>query len=155
MDDTIKRSDAIKAIDDLPPIYHGWGDAYDKAYIIQTLEEVPSAKMDGEYIRREDAVKASWKALYDYQDEMETKFRESDDVEFGDWFIHRIFVQGVHGEILNRIVDIPSAEKQGEWIFDDKGYFSCSECGRKPKDQSATSDFCPNCGCRMKGADDE
>lgn len=43
MDDFIKRSDAIKAIEDLPNAYNGWSDAYDKAYIIGTLEEVPSA----------------------------------------------------------------------------------------------------------------
>ena len=42
-DDLIKRSDAIKAIDELPHAYNGWSDAYDKAYIIGTLEEVPSA----------------------------------------------------------------------------------------------------------------
>ena len=42
-DDLIKRSDAIKAIDELPNAYNGWSDAYDKAYIISTLEEVPKA----------------------------------------------------------------------------------------------------------------
>ena len=43
MSDLIRRSDAIKAIDELPNAYNGWSDAYDKAYIIGTLEEVPSA----------------------------------------------------------------------------------------------------------------
>ena len=178
MTDLIKREDAIKAIEDLPNAYNGWSEAYDKAYIIGTLEEVPCAKMDGEYIRREDAVKASWKALYDYQDEMETKFRESDDVEFGDWFIHRIFVQGVHGEILNRIVDIPSAEhliyeemekadieaqayakgfkeglearKQGEW---ERIPYSMADYGRRCSlchfKVGNPTNFCPNCGARM------
>ena len=42
--DLIKREDAIKAIDDLPKAYNGWSDAYDKAYIIGTLEEVPSVE---------------------------------------------------------------------------------------------------------------
>ena len=161
MNDPIEREDAIKAIEQLPNAYNGWSDTYDKAYIIGTLEELPSAKMDGEYIRREDAVRASWEALYDYQDEMETKFRESDDVEFRDWFIHRIFVQGVHGEILNRIVDIPSAEpKQGEWIktSDDwiDGYcgaryfpIHCSVCNYSTYDDSATN-YCPNCGSRNR-----
>ena len=40
----IKREDAIKAIEQLPNAYNGWSDAYDKAYIIGTLEEVPSAE---------------------------------------------------------------------------------------------------------------
>ena len=44
MEDLIKRSDAIKAIDDLPNAYDEWGDAYDKAYIIETLEEVPAVE---------------------------------------------------------------------------------------------------------------
>lgn len=42
-DDLIKRSDAIRAIEELPNAYNGWSDAYDKAYIIGTLEEVPKA----------------------------------------------------------------------------------------------------------------
>ena len=41
--DTIYREDAIKAIEELPNAYNGWSDTYDKAYIIGTLEEVPSA----------------------------------------------------------------------------------------------------------------
>ena len=51
MSDLIRRSDAIKAIDELPNAYNGWSDAYDKAYIIGTLEEVPSAdRPQGEWI---------------------------------------------------------------------------------------------------------
>ena len=50
MSDLIKREDAIKAIEDLPHAYNGWSDAYDKSYIIQTLEEVPSAENKGEWI---------------------------------------------------------------------------------------------------------
>ena len=51
MNDLIKREDAIKAIEDLPNAYNGWSDAYDKAYIIGTLEEVPSAEpKQGEWI---------------------------------------------------------------------------------------------------------
>lgn len=49
-DDLIKRSDAIKAIDELPNAYNGWSDAYDKAYIIGALEEVPSADRPQEWI---------------------------------------------------------------------------------------------------------
>jgi len=50
-DDLIKRSDAIRAIDELPNAYNGWSDAYDKAYIIGTLEEAPSAdRPQGEWI---------------------------------------------------------------------------------------------------------
>jgi transcription elongation factor Elf1 len=55
MSDLIKRSDAIKAIDELPNAYNGWSDAYDKAYIIGTLEELPSAdRPRGEWIDLND-----------------------------------------------------------------------------------------------------
>lgn len=51
MSDLIKREDAIKAIEELPNAYNGWSDAYDKAYIIGTLEEVPKAdRPQGEWI---------------------------------------------------------------------------------------------------------
>ena len=49
-DDLIRRSDAIKAIEELPNAYNGWSDAYDKAYIIGTLEEVPKADRPQEWI---------------------------------------------------------------------------------------------------------
>ena len=34
----------------------------------------------------------------------------------------------------------------GRWIWDDKGYFYCDQCGKKPNDQTRTTDYCPNCG---------
>ena len=53
-DDLIKRSDAIKAIDELPNAYNGWSDTYDKAYIIGTLEEVPKADRPQGYWTKTD-----------------------------------------------------------------------------------------------------
>ena len=44
MSELIRRQDAIKAIEDLPNCYNGFSDTYDKACIIGTLEEVPSAQ---------------------------------------------------------------------------------------------------------------
>lgn len=60
---------------------------------------------------------------------------------------------------------LPSADRpQGEWIFDpeilcsDIGVYSagyrCSVCG-KDYFKVDRMNFCPNCGARMKGADDE
>ena len=41
---------------------------------------------------------------------------------------------------------------QGEWIDDDfVGQYRCSECDYYAIDEY---DYCPNCGARMKGADD-
>lgn len=50
--------------------------------------------------------------------------------------------------------DIPSAEKQGDWINLHNGKWKCSECGIEVLIY-AKGNFCPNCGARMKGADDE
>ena len=55
---------------------------------------------------------------------------------------------------------IPSADRpQGEWIYIDEpiignpyGRYKCSECNLE---EPFESDFCPNCGAKMKGADDE
>ena len=52
--DLINRQDAIKAIEDLPNCYNGFSDTYDKAYIIGTLEELPSAERKGKWELAED-----------------------------------------------------------------------------------------------------
>ena len=69
-DDLIRRSDAIKAIEELPNCYNGWSDTYDKAYIIGTLEEVPSADViereRGEWIDEADKYDASF-GIHDYR----------------------------------------------------------------------------------------
>lgn len=62
------------------------------------------------------------------------------------------------------IANVETIEPQrGEWLWDN-GYF-CSECHGEAFSQKFTmlidepmyfrSDFCPNCGARMEGADDE
>jgi DNA-directed RNA polymerase subunit RPC12/RpoP len=64
---------------------------------------------------------------------------------------------------------VPSADRpQGEWIPDkhkniwdmDVDCYKCSVCGRYTIHRSLIMDtkglsYCPNCGARMKGADDE
>ena len=55
---------------------------------------------------------------------------------------------------------IPSADRpQGEWIYIDEpiignpyGRYKCSKCNLE---EPFESDYCPNCGAKMKGADDE
>ena len=53
--------------------------------------------------------------------------------------------------------NLPSADRpQGEWIDRSGGiegaWNYCSVCGEQAID---LYDFCPNCGARMKGADDD
>lgn len=50
------------------------------------------------------------------------------------------------------VSDIPSAENKGEWKFISIDLSECSECGCYGKDEFR---YCPNCGARMKGADNE
>ncbi len=55
--------------------------------------------------------------------------------------------------LIGKIRELPTIEerKEGMWIFDEKGYFFCSECKVKPNSQYATTDYCPNCGAKMVG----
>ena len=58
----------------------------------------------------------------------------------------------------NVLKDIPSAENKGEWIFVGNSIepmWECSECGEKEfGSKSDLTNFCPNCGIKMKGASD-
>ena len=69
-------------------------------------------------------------------------------------------------EARKAIRALPSADRpQGEWIVNMPNYESiCSVCGAKETDfiygtemwyGLGESKFCPSCGARMKGADDE
>jgi len=62
---------------------------------------------------------------------------------------------------ISALYRVPSADRpQGEWFKDDEGTFICSACGSGYKDQPTLMGkpmfkWCPICGARMKGADDE
>ena len=62
---------------------------------------------------------------------------------------------------INAVCRAPSADRpQGKWFKDDEGTFICSACGTGDKDQPTLMgkpmfEWCPFCGARMKGADDE
>ena len=55
----------------------------------------------------------------------------------------------------------PSADRtQGKWKrkIVDSGFnadWVCSECGYRVMTDYVSFNFCPNCGCQMKGADDD
>jgi len=56
------------------------------------------------------------------------------------------------------LAELPSADRpQGEWIEQEDDYhhyWECSECGMGVGLDDIRN-YCPNCGARMKGADDE
>ena len=75
---------------------------------------------------------------------------------------HQIYKILEHNKTLCNFIDaIPSADRpQGEWIFrrefvEDKPFtgYRCSNCNYW-KSMGAWN-YCPNCGAKMKGADDE
>lgn len=58
------------------------------------------------------------------------------------------------------VMSLPADRPQGKWFKDDEGTFICSACGSGYKDQPTLMgkplfEWCPLCGARMKGADDE
>lgn len=60
-----------------------------------------------------------------------------------------------------RQFEADSADRpQGEWKrrLVDNGFnadWVCSECGYRVKTDFVSFNYCPNCGAKMKGADDE
>jgi len=64
-------------------------------------------------------------------------------------------------DVVEALEAVPSADRpQGEWKrrLVDNGFnadWICSECGYRVKTDFVSFNFCPNCGARMKGADDE
>ena len=60
-------------------------------------------------ISRQAAIDALWKALYEYEDKTEKQFQESDELDIGDWILHRIFVQNMSDIDRQTILNLPSA----------------------------------------------
>ena len=59
--------------------------------------------------------------------------------------------------MLADIDNAPTVEPRrpkGLWTFDEKGYFYCDQCGKYPRDQYATTDFCSKCGADMRGKEE-
>ena len=68
-------------------------------------------------ISRQAAIDALWKALYEYEDETEKQFLESEELDVGEWIGHRIFVQNMNDIDRQTILNLPSA--QPERLTDD------------------------------------
>lgn len=93
-------------------------------------------------IKREDAIKALRKLGHEVV------------------VIDKVCSLGVAAEFIDAIRTIPSADRpQGEWIHDYHFGLAlpehkCSVCGEWEYSDTE-SNYCPNCGAMMKGADDE
>lgn len=88
-------------------------------------------------IRRQDAIDALWKALYEYEDKTEKQFQESEDLDIGDWILHRIFVQNMSDIDRQTILNLPSAQPERTTM---RGWI-CPVCGR------GLSPFTSACPC--------
>ena len=100
-------------------------------------------------IKREDAIKTLTEVLFD-----EPPYLNS--------------IEKCEAFARKTLENIPSAENKGEWIKHDEERDYCSVCKHIFKTRTLTKqdkwttyvddlgyNFCPNCGARMKGADDE
>lgn len=109
--------------------------------------------MNDDTISRKAAVNALWKALYAYEDKTEKQFQESEDLDIYDWMVHRVFVQNMSDIDRRIILDLPSAERRGQWILKyGNGHIEksivggeCSLCGFV----GPATRYCPNCGAKM------
>ena len=52
----------------------------------------------------------------------------------------------INQDDIEDMVNEIARSNTGRWVWDDKGYFHCDRCGKKPNDQTRITDFCPNCG---------
>ena len=94
-------------------------------------------------IRRSDAIDALWKALYEYEDETEKQFQESDELDIGDWMLHRIFVQNMNDIDRQTILNLPSA--QPEPLTDKEQRIFLSAMEREEKVCKQVDDECRDC----------
>lgn len=117
--------------------------------------------MSNDLISRQAAIDALWKALHAYEDKTERQFIETDELNVGDWMEHRIFVQNMNDIDRQTILELPSAERHGKWVYgeDEDGVdgYRCNKCGffvtwdYKHTHIHFIDDylFCPHCNARM------
>lgn len=91
-------------------------------------------------IDRQMAIDALWKALFDYEDKTEKQFQESEELDVGDWILHRIFVQNMSDIDRQTILNLPPAQPE---------IIRCKDCKHKPSGNATIifpDDKCP-CKC--------
>ena len=112
--------------------------------------------MKDDLIKRSDAIEAVENVTWYHQN------RNKDMVEGANSDEHQAWYKSQ--DIYEALEAVPSADRpQGEWIKFGLGrgtlILFCTNCERRiemPLSQGDSNyDYCPNCGARMKGADDE
>ena len=151
MDDTISRAKAIKALSTIT-MYKG-SIPYDTA--VMRIEELPPAQLGTnlaelgtDCISRQSAI-----------DAFNTNINEL--VVGGEE--NAKTVENYLNRVLDKIKCLPPAQpKKGRWISADAMFhgvpFYCSECGENTWDTVMGKPrwkFCPMCGAKMEGVDDE
>ena len=82
----------------------------------------------------------------------------------GDWYVEEGTESGFIGTLKNLLATMPTIQPEpteGYWI--DKGIFTnglgiswyCFECSKCHSQKTSTSNYCPNCGAKMKGEANE
>ena len=90
-----------------PQINQAAFEALDMAIEALDCSESPNSS---DTIGRQAVIDALWKALYEYEDKTEKQFQESEDLDVGDWILHRIFVQNMSDIDRQAILNLPSAQ---------------------------------------------
>ena len=87
------------------------------AQIIKTLPSArPTQNNDSNVLKaldcidRQAAIDALWKALHEYEDKTAKQFQESEDLDVGDWMLHRIFVQNLSDLDRQTILNLPAVQ---------------------------------------------
>ena len=103
-------------------------------------------------IARQAAIDALWKALYEYEDKTEKQFKESEDLDVGDWIVHRIFVQNMNDIDRQTILNLPSAQPETAKRIVGKSrdgmtlWYQCDMCNEPVDEQD---NYCRGCGRRL------
>ena len=77
----------------------------------------------------------------------------------GEWYTEEGLEEGYIGPLKHLLNEQPTIEpKQGKWTVKNGElafWDVCSVCGKMVMHKAPFYNFCPNCGSRMRGADDD
>lgn len=88
-------------------------------------------------ISKEKAINSLWKALYQYEDEMEQAFLESKDLDISEWFMHRLFIQNMNDIDRQTILNMLDEEETCKGCKHESipySHYNCLFCKRRYTD---------------------